>query len=461
VEGAIAGATEWNAGPVPLVDGDMRTPEEPSRADDRGAAGSETWTMFGESPPSSDMRSSHGPRPRGWFRRRTLLLAMLLIVSLVVVQLLVAFPWDRVVEPGPGRPAPTEVLVAEDPLQRRVLAELGVFTSWLEKNKVEGYIGEIGIPNDGDERWIQLAEQWFRAADEAGLWVDVWSTGEWWGTDYAYSPFVIQGEDGPVAVARPAGELLAEQAQLSDQPRGVNLSGAEFGAAGGTDVLTEFSNENPGVYGRDYHYDDQATFDYLASQGLDTVRLPFRWERIQPELSAEFDRAELGRLRDAVRRADSAGIRVILDVHNFGAYHAAEDDRGVRRAIGSDEVSREDFADLWARLSDEFADEPGVLAYDLMNEPVDLPSVDGMTPTQLWEAASQDAVHAIRAGGDDTLIMVPGYWWSHAGEWAQQHPRAWIDDSADNIRYAAHHYWRPDDGRSYDTEVAHAAEEGF
>jgi hypothetical protein len=348
-----------------------------------------------------------------------------------------------------------------DPLRDRVMEELATFTTWLEENDAQGYIGEIGIPSDGDERWLRLARGWLAAAQAADLWVDVWATGEWWGTDYDYCPYVVADDDGPVSVARPSGQLVSEVARGTDLPRGVNVAGGEFGAAGSTEDSTAFSNENPGTYGMDWHYDGQATFDYLAAQGLDTVRLPFRWERVQPRLGEPLDDAEVIRLRDAVARADRAGLGVVLDVHNFGAYHLAEDGEGIRRTIGSRQVPRADFADLWRRLSTAFAGVPGVVAYDLMNEPARMQPAGGLAPAQLWEAASQDAVDAIRSTGDGTLVMVPGYQYSHVGEWAEQHPRAWIDDPFDAVRYTAHHYWRLGYGRSYDTEVADAAATGF
>lgn len=348
-----------------------------------------------------------------------------------------------------------------DPLRARVLHELATFTAWLEDNDADGYIGEVGIPSDGDERWLFLAREWLAEAERAGLWVDVWATGEWWGRDYDYCPYVAAVEGGPVSVARPAGKLLADDARRTELPRGVNVAGGEFGSAGSTEDRTEFSNEEPGTYGQDWHYDGQATFDYLADQDLDTVRLPFRWERIQPRLGQPLDRAELARLREAVGRAHRAGLGVVLDVHNFGAYHLEEGGIGVRRPIGSPQVGRADFADLWRRLSAAFADVPGVSAYDLMNEPARMRPADGLPPARLWEAASQDAVDAIRANGDDTLVMVPGYGFSHVGEWAEQHPRAWIVDPLGAVRYTAHHYWRLGYGRSYNTEVADAAQTGF
>lgn len=398
-----------------------------------------------------------GAAPSRHTRTAAILAAVVVLVAVVGGGLWASRSQTPAPDPLPEASTPA----GEDALQRRVLAELDEFTRWLEDNDVDGYIGEVGIPDDGDDRWLELARTWFEHAGDAGLWVDAWSVGEWWEPDYIYSPFSPRGDGGPVAVDRPVGAVLREQAELSDEPRGVNVSGGEFGAAGGTDSVSDFSNADPGTYGEDYRYASAGTYEFLASRGMDTVRLPFRWERIQPRLGAPLDPAELGRLRSTVDAAAAAGLGVILDVHNFGAYHLEDGGVGVRRAIGSDEVSRSDFADLWSRLSAEFAGVPGVVAYDLMNEPVTLPTVDGLSGAELWEAASQDAVTAIRAGGDGTLIMVPGYNWSHAGGWARQHPRAWIDDPAGNIRYTAHHYWQSSYDHSYDMEVSRAVASGY
>ena len=417
----------------------------------------------------ADSPETTGSRPRSgrlWRRGRPSRPPRKVGILAAVVALLLAVSagvlWaGRSGPPTSRSPTAEGYPVGEDALQRRVLAELTEFTEWLKANGVDGYIGEVGIPDDGDGRWLELADKWFQVADDDRLWVDAWSVGEWWPKDYPYSPFVTRGDGGPIAVERPTGALLTEQAKRSDEPRGVNVSGGEFGAVGGMDNVSDFSNKNPGTYGEDYQYASRSTYDFLASRGLDTVRLPFRWERIQPELGAPLDPAELERLRTTVGQATAAGLEVILDVQNFGAYMLDDGGSGVRRAIGSEQVSRADFADLWSRLSAAFADVPGVVAYDLMNEPVNLPSVDGMTGAQLWEAASQDALTAIRDRGDDKLIMVPGYNWSHPGGWTQQHPRAWIDDPAGNIRYTAHHYWQQSYDHSYDSEVARATASGF
>lgn len=353
-----------------------------------------------------------------------------------------------------------------DPLHTRVRSELSEFTTWLSDEGVEGFIGEVGWPDGADaDDWNALAEAWYTDADDAGLWVTAWATGEWWPTDYPL--LVYEDRFGSEGVDTPSAQARVVEAHLSTAGylRGVNVAGAEF-AAPNVQTTSSFSNENPGTYDVDYHYDSQATFDYLAGRGVELVRLPFRWERIQPQPGGALDEAELQRLTDAVSRARSAGLRVVLDMHNYGAYYLFDGTQGVRRPIGSSQVSVADFADVWQRLSRVFRGDDGVAGYGLMNEPVGLDDdVDWGTTegAALWERASQAALDAVRGNGDGTLVLVPGYFWSGVQNWTHFHPDAWIADPAGNHRYEAHHYWDSDNSgqyrRSYDEEVELAAED--
>jgi hypothetical protein len=372
-----------------------------------------------------------------------------------------------------GVPASAAAVVrAPDALHRRVRAELGRFTGWLAANGVEGYVGEVGWPDDyrGEAaRWNALAHAWYRDADAAKLWVTQWSTGEWWGTDYKLAPyedrFFPEGSPNGVDSANTQAAVTEAHPTTPLYLRGVNVSGAEFGAPYSTEPTSTFSNRRLGRYDRAYHYDGRATFDFLASRGVRLVRLQFRWERLQPTLGGPLDRTELGRLGAAVGRARGAGLKVILDLHNFGDYYVEKDGRGVRRAIGSAGLPIRLFADLWRRLSGSFKATPGVVGYGLMNEPARMPRVGALSPARVWERASQRALDAIRAGGDRRLVLVQGYEWAGAQRWPENHPRAWISDPADDFRYEAHHYWDRDNSgaysRGYAEEVADAEERGF
>jgi endoglucanase len=166
-----------------------------------------------------------------------------------------------------------------------------------------------------------------------------------------------------------------------------------------------------------------------------------------------------------VRRAHRAGLRVILDVHNYGDYYLQRGDHGQRFALGTRQLPLHRLGDLWGRLSRRFESTPGVVGYGLMNEPAGMPRVRNLGPAQAWERASQLAVRAIRANGDHRLVLVQGYSWAGAQNWPRNHPHAWIHDPAHHMRYEAHHYWDSDHSGSYRHryawEVAAARRDGW
>src|SRR5690349_18786250 len=94
------------------------------------------------------------------------------------------------------------------------------------------------------------------------------------------------------------------------QYTGVNLSGAEFG-----------EGSLPGTYGSDYTYPTQTEVDYFKGKGMNILRLPFRWERLQQSLNAALDTSESNRLYSFVSAATAKGVYVILDPHNYARYY--------------------------------------------------------------------------------------------------------------------------------------------
>jgi hypothetical protein len=149
--------------------------------------------------------------------------------------------------------------------------------------------------------------------------------------------------------------------------RGVNMAGAEFAASPAT---------LPGTYGADYAYDSAASFTSIAARGHKLVRLPFRWERIQPTRGAALNTTELGRLQSAVAAVSAAGMECVLDVHNYARYINSSANGGAELVLG-DTLSAADLVDLWTRLSTAFRGNAGIYAYGLMNEPHDLPGTAG------------------------------------------------------------------------------------
>lgn len=366
--------------------------------------------------------------------------------------------------PQPGKP---------DALQGRVLSELKQFTDWLRREDVPGYIGEMNWPNDAERNfgdtaeWNALGEMWFQEADRHDLWVTGWNANDRGigPSAYFYIYSVTRGDVPRILTTRQAqAEVYEAHKTTPSYKRGVNLPSGyvNYGA-------TTFSNENPGVYGVDYHYMGQESLDYLRARGVTLVRFTFRWERLQRTLGGALDEIEMQRVRDFVDRAASASLEVILDVHNFGSYYLHDADTGTvaERKIGASYdgvvyVTQAHLENLWAQLSAEFQDDPTVIAYDIMNEPKDLATDGGKEPQAVWEEISQNVLNVIRAQegtGAHKLVMIPGYQTSSVRDWAAYHPSKWIKDSANNYRYEAHHYFGEYDEYSYFDLLATAQKE--
>jgi endoglucanase len=185
-----------------------------------------------------------------------------------------------------------------------------------------------------------------------------------------------------------ATAATAESKRLEYQ--GVNLSGAEFNG-----------EKLPAKFGQDYIYPNDKEIDYFVDAGMNVFRLPFRWERLQPQLGGGLDEGEARRIDAFVGHAADRGAAVILDPHNYARY------RG--KVIGSPEVPTTAFAFFWAALATRYKSQPQVI-FGLMNEPFGL-------PTEQWRDAAQAAILSIRNTGAKNLILVPGVAWTGAHSW--------------------------------------------
>ena len=201
---------------------------------------------------------------------------------------------------------------------------------------------------------------------------------------------------------------------------GVNLAGAEFNAA-----------KRPGTLFKDYTYPAEADYAYFAGQHMNIVRLPFLWERLQPEPNGELDATQLQLIQKAVAQAKAQNLHLILDVHNYAKYQGAR--------LGNEGTPGNLLADLWKRLANEFKDEDTVI-FGLMNEP-------NAIDASVWAPIAQSAIDAIRATGARNLILVPGTAYTGAHSWSSSSygtPNATalakIKDPAGNLAVEVHQY---------------------
>ncbi len=300
---------------------------------------------------------------------------------------------------------------ADDQLTQLALRRLAVFTNWLQTHQVPGVIGEVGWPGDRgateQAKWNALASRWYEQAAAKNIPVAYWGTGE----ASMLDPFQNGDADAQISVVR----------RQPPKQRGMNLGGGEY--PGGS-------------------YPSEATIKKAAAAGVTWVRLPFRWETIQPQLMGALNESEVGRLQSVVSQILANDMLVELDNHNYNRHNGST-------ATGAQ------LGDFWRRLAPRFADQR--VSFGLMNEPY--PPADAN-----WEAVSQAALDALRSTGSRNLVSVSAKHWSNAHRWSCHHPRPWINDPANNYRYEAHTYFdAANEGRytdSYDNTYAQAQSRG-
>jgi endoglucanase len=201
--------------------------------------------------------------------------------------------------------------------------------------------------------------------------------------------------------------------------RGVNLSGAEFGSA------------LPGREFYDYTWPSTSEVDYFVAKGMNTFRVNFMWERVQPTANGELAPAYTAKLDALVAYATSKRAAVLLNPQNFARYYGV--------TVGSAQVPSAVFADFWRRLALRYQSNPRVM-FGLVNEPHDI-------PTEQWVGAANAAIAAIRATGAKNTVLVPGNAWTGAHSWND----TWygtsnavamlkVVDPGNNMLFEAHQY---------------------
>lgn len=219
------------------------------------------------------------------------------------------------------------------------------------------------------------------------------------------------------ALALPLAGSGVTEARPAVRWQGVNLASGEFA-----------SEKIPGVHGRDYIYPSAAVAAPFRQMGMNSVRVPILWERIQRRPMGPLDEVEM-RLIDASLDGMIGFDQVVLDVHNYARYR----DKVLTADVGSAAL-----ADLWTRLAGRYGGRPKV-AFGLMNEPHGLPAAQ-------WRTIADRSLKAIRATGARNLVLVPGVRWSGGHSWfeggtdSNAEVMAGLTDPAGNLAIEIHQY---------------------
>lgn len=224
-------------------------------------------------------------------------------------------------------------------------------------------------------------------------------------------------------------------------------------------------------------------FRDIARLGFNSVRLLVTWSTLEPTPGA-YDEEYVARIREAVGWAASYGLYVVLDMHQdaYGLAVNTPDDEvcppGTKPnngwdgapawatitdgkstcTIGERELApavrqawqhfwdntegiQDHLVETWGRLAEDFATDPTVAGYDLLNEPgFGFASTNGTSDLGAFYGRAIKAIRAgeKRAGGFDHIVFwEPNVLWSAAGSAAVPAPGFTQDR---NLVFAPHIY---------------------
>jgi len=177
---------------------------------------------------------------------------------------------------------------------------------------------------------------------------------------------------------------------------------------------------------------------FIKAAGFNTVRVPLHWRLFVEPGDEGGDRFEgpgwslLDRLIEWCRESD---LHVIIDLHaapggQTGVNH--DDGVGFPLAFYVPRYRRLTIA-LWHQLAQHYRDEPILLGYDLLNEPISPYSDENYLNPRL-EPLYREIVSAIRSVDSNHLVLLAGAQWSTN--------LAVFDQPFDvNIVYTYHKFW--------------------
>ena len=180
---------------------------------------------------------------------------------------------------------------------------------------------------------------------------------------------------------------------------------------------------------------------FIASAGANTIRLPFNYK-----LFTDEDYMGLAAAQDGFARIDSVvgwcrdyGLYLILDMHDCPGGQTGDNiDNGYGYPwLFESEACQELFVRVWRAIASRYKDEPVILGYELMNEPVAHYFDNKDELCSRIEPLYKRAVKAIREVDPNHVILLGGGVWNSDFSMFSD----WKFDS--NIMYTCHRYGGP------------------
>ena len=164
------------------------------------------------------------------------------------------------------------------------------------------------------------------------------------------------------------------------------------------------------------NYITREDIEFIASTGSNTIRVPFHYKLFTDEdyMGLKSQQDGFKRLDDVIGWCREFGLYVILDMHDAPGGQTGDniDDSYGYPWLLESEASQQLFCDIWREIADYYKNEPVILGYDLINEPI-APYFDNMDElNEKLEPLHKRTVAAIREVDTNHIILLGAPQWN-------------------------------------------------
>jgi hypothetical protein len=185
------------------------------------------------------------------------------------------------------------------------------------------------------------------------------------------------------------------------------------------------------------NYVERKDVQAIAAWGFDHIRLPFHYDVLYDADAGEFKEEGFQLIAEFMSWCRESGVGVILDMHAApGGQNSLNisDSDGEARFWTEPGPNQTLAIEIWMEIARRYVDDPLVIGYDLINEPVLPDGVPGSALRSFYERAAD----SLRTIDTNHILFIEGNWF--ATDFS-----AIVPPFDDNMVYAFHKYWNSTD----------------
>lgn len=179
---------------------------------------------------------------------------------------------------------------------------------------------------------------------------------------------------------------------------------------------------------------------YIRKIGMNTIRIPFHYKLFTDEdyMGLTVNQDGFQRIDSLVNWCRESEIYLILDMHDAPGGQTGDnidDSYGYPWLMTSAE-SQKQFISIWKKIADHYKNEPVILGYDLLNEPIATYFTEERQKLNAaLEPLYKRAVAAIRDVDKNHIVLLGGAQWN-------SNFKVFTDSKFnDKLMYTCHRYW--------------------